>query len=90
MKEMMTVGFISKFDQCCFELNFPSHTAGMITLKEMIIRLTGDNAADEDGVSTIVPSTSNEQAPLDKIKCNQLLLDWIVPVDQSANWEDLV
>jgi hypothetical protein len=41
---------------------------------------TGDNAADEDGFSTIVPSTSNEQAPLDKIKYNIKLL---MPIRQD-------
>jgi hypothetical protein len=36
---MMTVGFISKLDQCSLKLGSPSHTTGMITLKEVVICL---------------------------------------------------
>jgi hypothetical protein len=35
----MTVGFISKLDQCSFKLGSPSYTTGMITLKEVVICL---------------------------------------------------
>jgi hypothetical protein len=34
---MMTVCFISELDQCSFKLSFPSHTTGMVTLKEMVV-----------------------------------------------------
>jgi hypothetical protein len=35
----MAVGFIHKLNQCSFKFSFPSHTTGMITLKEMVICL---------------------------------------------------